>query len=105
MTGPSPNFALEIVGLNKAFGGLKVTQDVSLAIRPGERRLIIGPNGAGKTTLALDLARRLKTRGIAVHMLSRGHGGTAKGTRSVLPDDTAAVTWAAVSPPGTSPAR
>ncbi|MGG7381839.1 ATP-binding cassette domain-containing protein, partial [Escherichia coli] len=23
----------------------------SLAVRPGERRLIIGPNGAGKTTL------------------------------------------------------
>jgi branched-chain amino acid transport system ATP-binding protein len=43
--------ALEIVHLNKAFGGLPVTQDMSLAIRPGERRLIIGPNGAGKTTL------------------------------------------------------
>src|ERR1700688_4219732 len=51
MTAPSSSFALEITALNKAFGGLKVTQGVSLSIRQGERRLIIGPNGAGKTTL------------------------------------------------------
>jgi len=43
--------ALELRGLEKAFGGLRVTADVSLAVGPGERRLIIGPNGAGKTTL------------------------------------------------------
>jgi branched-chain amino acid transport system ATP-binding protein len=43
--------ALEITALNKAFGGLRVTQDVTLSVRCGERRLIIGPNGAGKTTL------------------------------------------------------
>jgi branched-chain amino acid transport system ATP-binding protein len=43
--------ALRIDRLNKSFGGLRVTADVSLAVEPGERRLIIGPNGAGKTTL------------------------------------------------------
>jgi branched-chain amino acid transport system ATP-binding protein len=47
MTAP----ALEVSGLNKRFGGLPATRNVSLAVMPGERRLIIGPNGAGKTTL------------------------------------------------------
>jgi branched-chain amino acid transport system ATP-binding protein len=51
MTPQASGYALEIIKLNKAFGGLAVTQGVSLAMRPGERRLIIGPNGAGKTTL------------------------------------------------------
>ena len=43
--------ALAVRGLSKSFGGLQVTSSVSLAVEPGERRLIIGPNGAGKTTL------------------------------------------------------
>jgi branched-chain amino acid transport system ATP-binding protein len=43
--------ALTIAGLNKAFGGLRVTRNINLNVEPGERRLIIGPNGAGKTTL------------------------------------------------------
>ena len=48
---PTSGFALEVIDLKKAFGGLVVTQNISLSMRPGERRLIIGPNGAGKTTL------------------------------------------------------
>jgi branched-chain amino acid transport system ATP-binding protein len=43
--------ALEIAGLSKRFGGLPATDEVSMRVAPGERRLIIGPNGAGKTTL------------------------------------------------------
>ena len=43
--------ALVLDDLEKSFGGLRVTATVSLAVEPGERRLIIGPNGAGKTTL------------------------------------------------------
>ncbi len=48
--------ALEVRDLQKSFGGVAVTQGVSLTIQPGERRLIIGPNGAGKTTLFNQIA-------------------------------------------------
>jgi ABC-type branched-subunit amino acid transport system ATPase component len=43
--------ALETVGLQKQFGGLAVTRDLSLKIEAGARHALIGPNGAGKTTV------------------------------------------------------
>jgi branched-chain amino acid transport system ATP-binding protein len=42
---------LELEHLRKSFGGLVVTDDVSLAVTPGVLHAVIGPNGAGKTTL------------------------------------------------------
>jgi branched-chain amino acid transport system ATP-binding protein len=42
---------LRIEGLRKNFGGLRVTDDVTLDVLPGELHAVIGPNGAGKTTL------------------------------------------------------
>jgi branched-chain amino acid transport system permease protein len=42
---------LEIVGVSKSFGSLKVLEGISLTIVDGELVSLVGPNGAGKTTL------------------------------------------------------
>lgn len=47
----SPEVLLKISELNKSFGGLKVTNNVSLDLRAGIITTLVGPNGAGKTTL------------------------------------------------------
>src|ERR1700747_875353 len=52
--------ALETVGLEKHFGGLRVTRDLSLKIAQGARHALIGPNGAGKTTVINQLTGVLK---------------------------------------------
>ena len=42
---------LELHGISKSFGSLRVIDDLSLAVEPGEALGVVGPNGAGKTTM------------------------------------------------------
>lgn len=66
---------LEVQHLTKSFGALKVTDDVSLELAPGEIHAIIGPNGAGKTTLVAQLSGQLKPD--SGHILLDGRDVTA----------------------------
>ena len=61
ITEVSPQLAsIEVRGLSKSYpsrrGVLRVLQDVTFAVRPGEFCALIGPSGCGKTTLLHILA-------------------------------------------------
>ncbi len=46
---------LELQGLNKSFGALHATRDLSFRVNAGEIHALIGPNGAGKTTVVQQI--------------------------------------------------
>jgi branched-chain amino acid transport system ATP-binding protein len=58
----------EVRNLSKNFGGLAVTDDVSLTLEKGDRVALIGPNGAGKTTFVNLVTGHLKPRSGSVHL-------------------------------------
>ncbi len=57
--------------LNKRFGGITATNDVTMQVRRGARHALIGPNGAGKTTLINLLTGVIVPTSGRVHLLGR----------------------------------
>ncbi len=57
---------LRTTNLMKRYGGLTVTDNVSIDILAGELHAFIGPNGAGKTTLINQISGELKSDSGAV---------------------------------------
>ncbi|PYN38800.1 MAG: ABC transporter ATP-binding protein [Candidatus Rokuibacteriota bacterium] len=61
-----PEPLLRVVGVRRAFGGVRAVDGVSFDLVRGEIRALIGPNGAGKSTLFNVLAGQLPADGGAV---------------------------------------
>ncbi|MBM9603773.1 ABC transporter ATP-binding protein [Desulfopila inferna] len=52
---------LEVKGLNKSYGALQATKELSFAVERGHIHALIGPNGAGKTTLVNQLTGDIRS--------------------------------------------
>jgi branched-chain amino acid transport system ATP-binding protein len=62
---------LRLNAIEKSFGALKVTDNLTLEVLEGETHAIIGPNGAGKTTLIDQIAGALVPDAGRVHFDGR----------------------------------
>lgn len=61
MSGFSP--MIEIEGLSKRYGVVKVIYDISLNVKKGEVIVLLGPNGSGKSTLLKCILGLVKYQG------------------------------------------
>ena len=53
---PGAGLPIELRGISKSFAGIKVVNDVSFDMHPGEVHALMGENGAGKSTLIKVMA-------------------------------------------------
>ena len=59
---------LELEGLSKSYGALKVIDDLHVHLDGGEVLGVVGPNGAGKTTMLHLAAGQLRSDAGRVHL-------------------------------------
>ena len=69
--------ALEVERLDKRFGGLHVTHDVSFTVPPGSVTALVGPNGAGKTTLFNLVTNLVRPDAGAVRLFGQALSGVS----------------------------
>ena len=67
LTAP-PLPVLEMRGVRKSFPGVRVLDDVSLTVLPGQVRALMGENGAGKSTLMKILAGAIQADTGTIHL-------------------------------------
>ena len=56
----TPDYAITVFGLTKAYGSNQVLRGIDLQIKRGTMLALLGPNGAGKTTIVRILSTLLK---------------------------------------------
>jgi branched-chain amino acid transport system ATP-binding protein len=75
---------LELEGLSKSFGALKVIDDLNVHLDAGEALGVVGPNGAGKTTMLHLAAGQLRPDAGRVRLDGRDVTGLPARTRCQL---------------------
>ncbi|MEL7087929.1 MAG: ATP-binding cassette domain-containing protein, partial [Planctomycetota bacterium] len=73
---------LATFGLQKVFGALKATDDVTIDLRPGEIHAVIGPNGAGKSTLIGQISGALAPDAGRIEIMGRDVTGLGTAARA-----------------------
>jgi ATPase subunit of ABC transporter with duplicated ATPase domains len=105
MTRPSGRHPIEIKGLSKSYGDLKVFENFTASVSRGEKVALIGRNGAGKTTMLKSLMRSAPgfideadrqfeiDNGIVVWGHEVAAGYFAQDTTESIAKDTTCIEW------------
>lgn len=98
ISGATGSLVIELKGLHKKFGELRVIQGLDLAVRQGERHALIGPNGAGKSTLFALISGLIRPTsgeillrgknivGVAPHLINREGVGRSFQITNIFPN-------------------